>query len=144
MRLFFYYILCFELNSNGAEFKEVRRIFPAVSGLSASSKPSNCWQQLVFSGAPTLSYCMKKSYDSALVNPQQYNTIHPPMHCSKTLYDLDTIKLSGEVSKLPSSISDSCCFSSVHFFSSPRDGSAQRQCQCLYLWFCWQRNNGLV
>lgn len=63
------------------------------------------------------------------------------MHCSHKLYDLVGIKLSGEISKLPSSISDSCWFSSVRFFSSPRDGSAQRQCQCLYLWFCWQRNN---
>lgn len=31
-----------ELKFNRGEFKEARRIFPAVSGLSSSSKPSNC------------------------------------------------------------------------------------------------------
>lgn len=67
------------------------------------------------------------------------------MLCSRGLFDSDGIKLSGEVSKLPSSIRNSCCCSSaVHYFPSLRDGSAQWQCQHLYLWFSWQRNNGLV
>lgn len=37
------------------------------------------------------------------------------MHCSKKLYELDSIKLSGEISKLPLCLSDSCCSSSVGF-----------------------------
>lgn len=42
MGLFFYLIVHSELDSNGAEFKVVKRLLPAVLGLSASSKPSNC------------------------------------------------------------------------------------------------------
>lgn len=40
--IIFLLFLYSELDSNGAEFKEMKRIFPAVSGLSASSKISNC------------------------------------------------------------------------------------------------------
>lgn len=57
------------------------------------------------------------------------------MHaCSKKLDELDNFKLCGAISML--------CL--IHlwlllfifrFFCSPRDSSAQRPCQCLFLWF---------
>lgn len=80
MRLFFHYILYSELNSNGAEFKDAKRIFPAVSGLSGKFKAS----QLLTAAGPLRSsdfvLLYEKSYHTtAAVNLQQHNTIHPPM-----------------------------------------------------------------
>ena len=100
--IFFHYILYSELNSNGAEFKEAKRIFPAVSGLSGKFKAS----QLLTAAGPLRSSDFVLLYEKATTRlPQSISsstTLYiPPMHWSRKLYDLDSIKLSGEISKPP-------------------------------------------
>lgn len=66
--------------------------------------------------SPDFVLLYKKSNNStAPVNPQQYNTLHPPMRRSRKLHDLGSIKLSGEISKLASSISHSLLFLCTSF-----------------------------
>lgn len=101
-----------------AEIKGMERISPTDWVLSAGPKKSNCWQQLVFLEAPTLSY--RSSFST-----RHYIVICPPK-CSivKGFMLFDGIKSSGEISRHPFFNLDSSCSSSFLFPSHRRQSSS--------------------